>query len=170
MVQGGAGGFGPIRKLKDMRQFDPSMSKPLVPITEVTSILFLEVDTTPELNVLNQDTSYFSTNLTDGSTVTFTSISNGLDPSMSLEEQMDKVPGGVVVVLFGTDEEGNVIQNTIAWGYGGEGYCESEPLALDDSIGWIAIVSCHLLVLCCGLCSIWLCIIGGVCLILLIVN
>lgn len=161
MVQGGAGGFGPIRKLDEvservdttshtqhasrfrrrMQQLDPTatMRAPTSTITEVTSILFLEVDTTPELNILNQDSTYFSTNLNDGDIVSYTSISNMLDPSTPLEDQLEYVPGGVVVVLFGTDEEGVVVQNTVAWGYGGVEYCESEPLAVNDSIGWIVI-------------------------------
>ena len=73
--------------------------------------------------------------------MSFTSISNKLDPNMPLEDQLEYVPGGVVVVLFGTNEEGVVVQNTVAWGYVGEGNCESEPLEVNDSIGWIVIVS-----------------------------
>jgi hypothetical protein len=154
MVLGGKGGTGPIRKIKDLslqhyghnlhrrQQVDAAaaMRAPTAPITEITSILFLEVDTTPELNIINQDSTYFTTNLEDGSVVAYTSISNQLDYTLPLEEQMEYVPGGVVVVLFGNDEDGNVVQNTVAWDYN-MGNCESEPLTVGDTIGWVAIVS-----------------------------
>ena len=144
MVLGGKGGVGPITKSgyrifpQDRRRLQSS-SAPAVPIVEVTSILFLEVDTSPELNIINQDSTYFSSNLSDGSLITYDSISKKLDYTVPLEDQMDLVPGGVVIVFFGTDEEGNTVQNTVAWDYGGT--CESEPLQNGDTIGWIVLVS-----------------------------
>lgn len=123
---------------QDRRRLQSS-SAPAVPIVEVTSILFLEVDTSPELNIINQDSTYFSSNLSDGSLITYDSVSKKLDYTVPLEDQMDLVPGGVVIVLFGTDEEGNTVQNTVAWDYGGT--CESEPLQNGDTIGWIVLVS-----------------------------
>lgn len=155
MVQGGKGGTGPIRKLRQSSLYShlkndrrlqgldlsASMRAPTSPITEVTSILFLEVDTAPELNIINQDSTYFTTNLSDGSVITYTSISMQLDHTLPLKDQMEYVPGGVVIVLFGNDEEGNAVQNTVAWDYGGKGYCDSEPLSDGDAIGWIKIVS-----------------------------
>lgn len=126
MVLGGKGGTGPIRKMRESRQTNDArrlqvdlaaaMRAPTSPITEVTSILFLEVDTSPELNIINQDSTYFTTNLDDGALVTYASISNQLDYTVPLEDQMEYVPGGVVVVLFGNDEEGNVVQNTVVSG------------------------------------------------------
>ena len=154
MVQGGQGGIGPVRKLKhsslhnlkndrSLQGLDlaTSMRAPASPITEVTSILFLEVDTKPELNIINQDGTYFTTALSDGSVITYASISKQLDHTLPLKDQMEYVPGGVVLVLFGNDEEGNAVQNTVAWDYGGIGYCGSEPLRYGDAIGWIKIVS-----------------------------
>ena len=152
MVLGGKGGTGPIRKLQQsMRQHDrreqvdlaAAMRAPTSPITEVTSILILEVDTSPELNIINQDSTYFTTNLESGALVTYTSISNQLDHTVPIEDQMEYVPGGVVVVLFGNDEDGNVVQNTVAWDYD-VGYCEAEPLVAGDAIGWVVIVSFYL--------------------------
>jgi hypothetical protein len=90
------------------------------PITEVTSIHFIEVDTTPELNILIEDSTYISTNLNDGDVVSFTSILNKLDPNMPLEDQLEYVPSIVVLVLFVMGEEGILVQNTVAWGYGGK--------------------------------------------------
>ena len=112
---------------------------PTSPIIEVTSILFLEVDTTPELNIINQDSTYFTTNLPDGSVVTYTSISNQLDYTLPIEDQMEYVPGGVVIVLFGNNGNGNDVQNTVAWNY--EHDCANEPLSDGDTIGWVKIVS-----------------------------
>jgi len=143
MVLGGKGGVGPITKSgyrifpRGVRRRLQSSSAPVLPITEVTSILFLEVDTSPELNIINQDSTYFSSNLSDGSLVTYDSVSKKLDYTVPLEDQMDLVPGGVVIVLFGTDEEGNTVQNTVAWDYSGT--CEGEPLKEGDTIGWIVL-------------------------------
>ena len=145
MVLGGKGGVGPITKSgyrifpRGVRRRLQSSSAPVLPITEVTSILFLEVDTSPEFNIINQDSTYFSSNLSDGSLVTYDSVSKKLDYTVPLEDQMDLVPGGVVIVLFGTDEEGNTVQNTVAWDYSGT--CEGEPLKEGDTIGWIVLVS-----------------------------
>ena len=156
MTQIGKGGIG-LRKLQDhvtmphiqhnaqRRQQNLNLAStkwaPTSPIMEVTSILFLEVDTTPELNVINQDSTYLDMNLPSESVITYASVSNHLDPKQPLEKQMEYVPGGVVVVLFGNDEDGNVVQNTVAWNYGGAEYCESEPVAVGDTLGWIVIVS-----------------------------
>ena len=109
------------------------------PIIEVTSALFLEIDTTPEMNIIKQDSTYFTTNLPGGSVVTFSSISNQLDYMLSIEDQMEYVPGGVVIVLFGNDRDGNVVQNTVAWDYDHD--CENEPLSDGNTIGWVKIVS-----------------------------
>lgn len=107
----------------------------------MTSISFLEVDTTSEMVIINQDSSYFTTNLTDGSVVTFTSISNQLDDTLPIQNQMEYVPGGIVLVLYGYDEDDNYVQNTVSWAFGGEGHCDSEPLSDGDTIGWIQLVS-----------------------------
>ena len=108
-------------------------------ITKVTSINFLEVDTR-QLGIINQDSTYFSTDLPDGSQFEFTSISNQLDYMFPFYDQLSYVPGGVMVTLFGEDVAGNVVQNTVAWDYNTR-MCTSEPLSLGDTIGWLTIVS-----------------------------
>ena len=108
---------------------------------KVTSIYFREMDTNQQTSI-NHDSTYFTTDLTDGSLVTFTSISNQLDDTLPIEEQMEYVPGRVVIELVGEDAEGDLIRNYVALFYGGEGYCQSEPLILGDTIGWIVLVSC----------------------------
>ena len=104
--------------------------------TIVTSTIFLESDTTPELNIINQDSTYFDTTLEDGAELQFTSISSNFDEEKPLSEQMDLVPGGVMMVMFGLNAANEVVQNTVAWGYD-IGYCNGEPLTNGDSIGWI---------------------------------
>ena len=39
------------------------------------------------------------------------------------------------MVLFGTNAEGAVVQNTVAWGYD-TSYCTGELLDTGDAIGW----------------------------------
>ena len=72
---------------------------------------FLEFDTSGELIVINQDDTYSNVTLANGSTVSFQSISNDLDPSLSIEEQLDFLPGGAQVTLRGrvTDDDTGVV-------------------------------------------------------------
>ena len=104
--------------------------------TVVTSTIFLESDTSAELNIINQDSTYFDTTLEDGAELQFTSISSKFDEDKPLSEQMDLVPGGVMMVMFGLNAANEVVQNTVAWGYD-TGYCNGEPLAVGDSVGWV---------------------------------
>ena len=102
----------------------------------MTSVQFLEMNS--QLSLINQDTTYSNTNLTDGSVVIFTSISNQLDQSSSIEN----FPRAVQLNLQGVDAEGNIIQFIAAWRYGGpDYYCIVEPLSVGDYIGWVEIVS-----------------------------
>lgn len=80
-------------------------------------------------------------NLYDGSDVTFSSISNQLDPAKPLEDQMDYVPRGLWIIMLGHDEKENPIQNTVSWNFGGSEYCQSVPLSDGDIIGLLEIVS-----------------------------
>jgi len=114
--------------------------KPDTTPTIITSVTFLETDTTPELNVINQDSTYFEFTGTNGQIITYESISTQLNPSIPLSEQEDGVPGGVFMVLFGINAAGVVIQNTVAWGYT-RNYCDGVPLNDDDAIGWITLDS-----------------------------
>jgi len=111
---------------------------------EIISIQFLEFDTSGELIVINQDDSYSNVTLQNGSEVTFKSISNNLDSSLSIEDQLDFLPGGVQVTLRGrvTDDvtgDSRIVSNRITWSY--TNACDVEPLDSDESIGWITTVS-----------------------------
>ena len=108
--------------------------------TTITSVTFLETDTTPELNIVNQDSTYFEIAGTNGQIITYESISAQLDPSKPLSKQEDDVPGGVILVLFGLNAANEVIQNRVAWGYT-RNYCDGVPLNDDDAIGWVTLDS-----------------------------
>eukprot|EP00580_Thalassiosira_gravida_P003897 CAMPEP_0201601666 /NCGR_PEP_ID=MMETSP0492-20130828/2588_1 /ASSEMBLY_ACC=CAM_ASM_000837 /TAXON_ID=420259 /ORGANISM="Thalassiosira gravida, Strain GMp14c1" /LENGTH=289 /DNA_ID=CAMNT_0048064969 /DNA_START=249 /DNA_END=1114 /DNA_ORIENTATION=- len=105
------------------------------PIT-VTSVTFLEADSTPQLNIINQDSTYFDTSSSDGDLLSYTSISASLDVARPLTDQVDSVPGGVMMVLFGINGDGEVIQNTVAWAYNLDN-CEEVPLEEGDGVGWV---------------------------------
>jgi len=111
---------------------------------EIISIQFLEFDTSGELIVINQDDSYSNVTLENGSEVSFKSISNNLDVSLAMEDQLDFLPGGVQVTLRGrvTDDvtgDSRIVSNRITWSY--TNACDVEPLESDESIGWITTVS-----------------------------
>jgi len=105
--------------------------------TKITSVIFLETDTTttPELNIINQDSTYFDIDGNNGDILEYTSISSTLDVNMPIDGQLDKVPGGVILALFGENAAGEIIQNRVAWGYK-RNYCEDEPLTVGFQIGW----------------------------------
>ena len=55
--------------------------------TTITSVTFLETDTTPELNIVNQDSTYFEiADSTNGQIITYESISAQLNPSKPLSK------------------------------------------------------------------------------------
>jgi hypothetical protein len=77
--------------------------------------------------------------LEDGDKVDLVSVSSALDPSLSLEDQMGKVPYSVEIRLYGYNAEDELIINIIRWTY--DLSCGSDPIQTGDTIGWITIVS-----------------------------
>lgn len=125
------------RQQRSMQEFE-AISYDLVPTT-ITSVSFFEADTTSSFNSINQELTSVNSeggNLTEGDVLNFTSISSKLDPSIPIHEQMDLVPGGVMLVLFGINSIGVTVQNTVAWGY--KTNCNGEIL-LSGGSGWITI-------------------------------
>ena len=104
-------------------------------ITTITSVSFSEVDITTQLNIINQDSTYFNTTIDDGQILEFTSVSAQLNASEPLDEQLQFVPSGVMLVMFGINSDNIVVQNTMIWGYN-TNYCSSEPLEDGAAIGW----------------------------------
>ena len=131
----------------------------LIP-SRLISAQFLEFDTSQDMNIINQDDQYLdvtlpltrrlaksskqqykSSELSD-KTLSYTSISSTLDTSLPLEDQLDKVPGGVILILIGTTEDGEVLRNRLLWTYttscGEDGYVTVEN---GDQFGWSVFVS-----------------------------
>jgi hypothetical protein len=111
---------------------------------EITSVSFIEFDTSGEFIVLSQDDTYLTTSLGQGDTVTFTSISNDLDPDVPASEQTELIPGGVMVTIKAkyTDAETGedlLVINRVAWNY--VTACDVTPLEVGDYLAWVTTVS-----------------------------
>ena len=89
-------------------QFTPS---------QLLSAQFLEMDTSENMNIINQDDQYLNSDIPLPEVLSFTSISSTLDPTLSLEEQIDIVPGGVILILVGMTESGEIMRNRVMWTY-----------------------------------------------------
>jgi hypothetical protein len=113
--------------------------------SQLISAQFLEIDTSPDMTIINQDDSYL--NLTfyeEETTLSYTSISATLDPSMSLEDQLDSVPGGAILVLIGIDESsGELVRNRLMWTYTMKCGLGVETVEDGDEFGWASFVSNH---------------------------
>lgn len=113
------------------------------PPIEILSIQFLEFDTSNLLTVIHTDNSYTDTSLSNGDTVEFFSSSSFIDTSLdTLEEQMEYVPGGASLILYGRLENGDMVRNRFFWLYDmtcGEG--SEESVTVEDGIGWVTVVS-----------------------------
>jgi hypothetical protein len=117
----------------------------LVPVT-IGSVTFVEFDTSGNLSTINQDFQYSVSEFSDGDTITYNSILSTLDPALPVEEQMDKIPGGVALLFLGANAEGNLMRSRVAWSFedmmcsGGD----VGPINVGDKIGWITMVSLNI--------------------------
>ena len=105
--------------------------------TAITSVTFLEFDADVD-DIINQDSTYFDTFLAETNVISFRSISSTLDPTKPLRDQMDLVPGGVMLVMFGYNADNQVVQNTVAWAYDLT-QCSEMTMDTTSSIGWIGL-------------------------------
>ncbi len=110
---------------------------------EVVSVSFVEFDTSGDFIVINQDDSHSNHTFSSGESVTYTSISSNLDPTLPLSQQLDLLPGGLQLVVEAkfTDSNGEVliVDNRVAWAYTNE--CGVDPIATGDGIAWVSLVS-----------------------------
>ena len=107
---------------------------------KVFDVQFLEVDTSGNLTVINQDDTYNNVSLSDGDTVSFHSVSANLNPNVPLSSQLNDVPGGVLLSLRAkSDESSTIVTNRVSWMYTNS--CASLPTNVGDTIGWITLVS-----------------------------
>lgn len=115
--------------------------------TQLLSAQFIEIDTSSDMAIINQDDSYLNLAFPynqEGITLSYTSISATLDPSLSLEDQLDSVPGGAILVLIGQDEKGEVVRNRLMWTYTMGCGVGVQTIRDGDEFGWAVFVSVDL--------------------------
>jgi len=118
----------------------PSINDDGVEVDTVFDVQFLEVDTSGNLIVINQDDTYNNVSLSTGDTLTFDSVSAKLNPDEPLSSQLNYVPGGVLMSLRAKSEGSEtIVTNRVSWMYTNS--CESVPTSVGDAIGWITLVS-----------------------------
>ena len=106
---------------------------------KVFDVQFLEVDTSGDLSVINQ-VDRFNVSLSDGDTITFDSVASKLNPNEPLADQLNYVPGGVLLALRARSEGSTaIVTNRPTWTYTNS--CESLPLSVGDAIDWVTLVS-----------------------------
>ena len=106
----------------------------------VYDVQFLEVDTSGNLIVINQDDTYNNVSLTTGDTITFDSVSANLNPDEPLSSQLEYVPGGVLMKLVAKNEGSDtIVRQQVSWLYTNS--CDDLPNSVGDAIGWITLVS-----------------------------
>lgn len=118
-------------------------------VQNITSITFKESN--KDGDEISKIVLNYGIPLKDGDKVNIFSASSMLDPSHSLEDQMNNVPYFVEIRLFGYNAEGELISNIIRWTY--DLSCESDPIQTGDTIGWITFVSSHYVADVCDLCT-----------------
>jgi hypothetical protein len=105
---------------------------------KVFNVQFLEVDTSGDLSVINQ-VDRFNVSLSDGDTITFDSVAAKLNPNVPLADQLNYVPGGVLLALRArSDGSTAIVTNRPTWTYTNS--CESLPLSVGDAIDWVTLV------------------------------
>ncbi|KAK1732650.1 hypothetical protein QTG54_016627 [Skeletonema marinoi] len=101
----------------------------------ITSSIFKEFN--EDGDIITETKQYYGSTLENGNQINLFSVSTSLDPSVSLEDQIGKVPYSVEIRLFGYNEEGQLISNIIKWSY--DMSCGSDPIQTGDTIGRITI-------------------------------
>ena len=142
-----------ILSTKQARQSDTqSTSQETTTPSYISSILFIEFDTSGLLTLINTNDTYLSNQtLTNSTSITYPSISTTLNTDIPLDDQLDKIPGGAGLFLFGNNDEGDVIlRSRLVWEYSGD--CEVELDVEGDTLGWIMFVSISYLSVCVHVC------------------
>jgi hypothetical protein len=107
-------------------------------VVEITSVQFVEFDTSGKLIVINQDDTYAKISEANGATFTFKSITSELDAAVALNDQLDHVPGGIQITVD-AKIDGVIYNNRVAWNYSNK--CGKYPIADTEGVGWVALVS-----------------------------
>ncbi len=104
-------------------------------------VLFIEFDTSGTLALIKVDPRYLAyANLMEGMRITYPSILQSLNPSLGLEEQLQYVPGGVGLFIFGSNNKGEVILSSrLVWEFNRA--CNVTVEIKGKTLGWIDFVS-----------------------------
>ena len=136
---------GTIQKIRRDNNMPSKHQLHKMTIIGIQFVEFSSEQLTGDLIVINQNDQYSNTTLYDGDTVSFDSISNELDPTLPLGEQLYLVPGGVQIAIRGMleDKDGlieeKIINQHVTWSY--TNACDVEPIEADRSIGWVTVDS-----------------------------
>ncbi len=111
--------------------------------TRLISAQFLEMDTSPNMQIINQDDQYLNVTFPDPSNIVlqFSSISNLLDPAMPLGDQLQYVPGGAILIFVGATDSGEIVRNRMMWTYTMGCGLEDYTVLDGNVIGWAGFVS-----------------------------
>ena len=133
------------RRYRSLFNRDSSSSSSSSPVVEkITSIQYLEFDTSPNLNVIYSSDDYVSTSLGEGDVfeVTSSTVHNGGSSSGSGDTEVAEV-GGSSLILYGQTSSGEMIRNRFFWLY--EDCMGSlDGVEVGDGIGWVTVVSTFL--------------------------
>ena len=120
--------------------------------TRLISAQFLEMDTSSNMQIINQDDQYLNVTFPDPSNIVlqFSSISNLLNPAMPLSDQMEYVPGWAILILVGATASGEIVRNRMLWTYTMGCGLEDYTVLDGNVIGWAGFVSvlCFLFLTC----------------------
>ena len=139
---------------KQARQSDTTTTTTTTAVPAyISSILFIEFDTSGLLTLINTNDTYLSNQtFTNSTTISYPSISTSLNTDIPLDEQVDKIPGGAGLFLFGNDDDGDVIlRSRLVWEYDTKD-CSVELDVEGDTLGWIMFVSIALCAACFSAC------------------
>jgi len=106
--------------------------------TRLISAQFLEMDTSPFMNIINQDDQYINVTFPDPTNIVlqFSSISNLLDPALPMADQMEYVPGGAILIFVGATASGEIVRNRMLWTYTMGCGLEDYTVLDGNVIGW----------------------------------
>jgi len=136
---------GTIQKIRRDNNMPSKHQLHKMTIVGIQFVEFSSEELTGDLIVINQNDLYSNTTLHDGDTVSFDSISNELDPTLPLGEQLYLVPGGVQIAMRGRLEDPNglieekIINQHVTWSY--TNACDVEPIEAEQRIGWVTVTS-----------------------------
>jgi hypothetical protein len=104
------------------------------PVT-ITNVEIWEYDSSGAYTVINNK-SFSDQSLSGGDVIEFTSISSKLNPNIPLEDQLQYLPGGLILRYVGFNINNEEVNNIVAWEYNVED-CTTEQITDGNFIGWL---------------------------------